>query len=810
MTSTCTRSEPRDKRHRNFKIPKPEDLNSINTQNVMRVKVNRVSILQVLRVEDVLDYLKSRQVLKEKEVELILSGETRQEKVRWLIDLLACRSHSSTWYKHFYSALSTCSVEPHIRLKYNALLGFLDNTIIRRPGELAYSPSTLYLTSPNLQYPRYDPLPDIQAKLKIDEENEEQKNNDDITNNEGETDTNRSVHVRGMVDFWIDEPLKSSIHHPEEHFQRLKNSKNAADLKQLSDEKLALLHIQNFEVTFVAYSSGKLPDGFVFCMAEAVQELLSDVKNYFLLIKYLNQMKLLYLVEPIKCLTTSFCNFATTVGSAKIPENRDLIVKLGFKFFDLLQEYGSHNEAEIVMATVLRYLASYQCLETLTSTYEASVKLAHVRNINHEYKSAHSALNIALQVGHVIELMSFGQDILDKTGYYLELSYLQQKYGNHISGLDWAHKALKNVKTVNENQFIDVLCIATQAYIHRLQIQKAGMLAKHAVQQACEIFGMNHPVFVKSLLNYIDFSNAFIMDEEGINIAKMTLNLAKKIYGVIDNSENPVATTVESVVLAHTHLAVSTALQVAESFDKDAYLQHANTAYQIAGNCLGSMHPSLATFQENLVSCMIIKARRSEMNSNDWKTAVVIAETEAKTSMNTCVSKYGDISWRSGMSSLKLADVLFLTGRTEEAENEYLDVLERFKICLNSSSCYHKQAYAVIGRFYLRTQRPLEALTYLEKSLERIDTGGIYVKWMHDAFINLLEACKSTDDSEHDNYSDKMSKWLTNSKPFTQTTWEDLIKKPESFEQFMKTFDALRDLLIKAKDEIKFNFLNEV
>lgn len=60
----------------------------ILAQKVHRLRVNRIAIVQTLKVEHVYPRLVQRRVLNENDKKLITSGRTAQDKTRLLLDLL--------------------------------------------------------------------------------------------------------------------------------------------------------------------------------------------------------------------------------------------------------------------------------------------------------------------------------------------------------------------------------------------------------------------------------------------------------------------------------------------------------------------------------------------------------------------------------------------------------------------------------------------------------------------------------------------------------------------------------------------------
>lgn len=48
-----------------------------------------------------------------------------------------------------------------------------------------------------------------------------------------------------------------------------------------------------------------------------------------------------------------------------------------------------------------------------------------------------------MQIGHNIKLMSFGQDLLDESALFMELSIMLREQGSLAPSYRWAQKAIK-------------------------------------------------------------------------------------------------------------------------------------------------------------------------------------------------------------------------------------------------------------------------------------------------------------------------------------------------------------------------------
>lgn len=71
-----------------------------DTSNLMRIKVNRVNMMQTLRIDDdFLSNLMKRRILYFDEARDIMSGTSREERVKNLIECMMTRSHTrKDWY----------------------------------------------------------------------------------------------------------------------------------------------------------------------------------------------------------------------------------------------------------------------------------------------------------------------------------------------------------------------------------------------------------------------------------------------------------------------------------------------------------------------------------------------------------------------------------------------------------------------------------------------------------------------------------------------------------------------------------------
>jgi hypothetical protein len=71
-----------------------------DNSNLMRIKVNRVNMMQTLKIDDdFLSNLMKRRILYFEEARGIMAGRSREEKVKNLIECMMTRAHTrKDWY----------------------------------------------------------------------------------------------------------------------------------------------------------------------------------------------------------------------------------------------------------------------------------------------------------------------------------------------------------------------------------------------------------------------------------------------------------------------------------------------------------------------------------------------------------------------------------------------------------------------------------------------------------------------------------------------------------------------------------------
>ena len=206
---------------------------------------------------------------------------------------------------------------------------------------------------------------------------------------------------------------------------------------------LALEKIKKLELIAVLARRKQLPHGFELCMCEIVHDILYDPENYHWYFKYLKQLELQevnLLLDIVDSYASVMSNMDPSKGSS---ENTKQAIKLGFSLIDFLGDYGYFTQAELIMTVLLMVLNQSHNLDIWMAKYKGYVKLMHYRNLNYEFIKVHSAYYLATEMTWQIDLMSFGQDLIDKTEFNIEMSHLMLQLGSTNSSFGWVQKALR-------------------------------------------------------------------------------------------------------------------------------------------------------------------------------------------------------------------------------------------------------------------------------------------------------------------------------------------------------------------------------
>lgn len=787
----------------------------VDRQNIMRLRINRIALVQELRADHIINHLLQTGLISEYDRERVDRGTTPADKARRLVDIVTTKTHVPDWYNIFrQSILSPEDANAETRKRYRSLVEFLDNTVIHRPMSQS---SKFSSSTASLKLPHYEPLPEISKQEqersmgrnipgKKRSEEEEVMTEKGARDNAPEREDKVSVShdkpqtmtlVKGFFQQWVTTPdnFRSLLQVPEELFRELETSQDKYDKAQLEQEKLVLEKIRKLEIVAVLSRRKQLPEGFELCMCEAVHDVLFDTKNHHMYFKYLRMLErsdvdlLIDIVQSFGSVLEGM-DF-TRVGS----DTTQSAIKLGFTLMDFLGKYGYFQQAEVIMTILLAVLNLSHNVDSWMTKYKGFVNLMHFRNMNYDFKKVQNAYGLVSEMEWQISMMSFGQDIIDKTPFYVEMSTLMLEYGSANSAYGWAQKAIKSMNQECPADAVNALCAGVMAYSARWSIKRAETLAIQAVQQARHHFGTNHPLYIKALLHYCHFSSEFKQDKNGVQIAKYTLRTAQKTYGC------------EMIDVALAHRAVSKALLVVQDFEDMAYFHHASEALRIARAQLPDQyHGMMAMFLHSSASALQWKALHSSKESQE--ATLKQAEVEAKQALMVISSTYGELSLRTAQICLLLGQIYSKMDQTEQAEEMLKRSVLYMKLCQPENSHFLMLANATMGTFFKVMDKPREAIHFLQ-NVVKVPDCGVYLKWVHVVYDTLIATLQSLNrNKESDHYQIQLSKWLRdNPKHDTMVTLQQLQQDPPTIDNFKDEFNvwekkgkAILSVLKKAKD----------
>ena len=201
-------------------------MSGIDRQNVMRLRINRIALVQELRIEHILRHLMDCGVVTENDRRRIDTGTTPADKARRLIDVISTKTYVADWYQKFReSMLNPEGASTDVKKRYKSLVEFLDNTVIHRPTSQTSKFSSTSNNS-SMKLPHYQALPEIGGKdekskkkaqniLRLDddrrkvEESEEKGTRDTLPEREDKmvgwsADGNQSMTlVKGFFQQWV-------------------------------------------------------------------------------------------------------------------------------------------------------------------------------------------------------------------------------------------------------------------------------------------------------------------------------------------------------------------------------------------------------------------------------------------------------------------------------------------------------------------------------------------------------------------------------------------------------------------------------
>uniref|UniRef100_A0A1I8FWW3 CARD domain-containing protein n=1 Tax=Macrostomum lignano TaxID=282301 RepID=A0A1I8FWW3_9PLAT len=728
-------------------------------QNVLRLRVNRVCLVQQLNVDPVVDYLRREGILSDTDVRFVSRGANRSEKTRMLLDMLPSKDPSTQWYNKFRTSLSaTSTVDATTARNHQILVDFLDSTNLANLK--SSSTDSMQHSEQQQQQP---PLPPIQPQ------------EDDPTSAEHRQRWKalRSAAKSRLSQLEANPSIRLS-RLPEdlpEHLARTYEAWTAnggSGRSAAKHERRCLSRLRTADEFALQAAGSANPERLMLvCFISPLHRLLCDIRKRHLAYKYL----LADAPSLGNAIATAFANLSTG------PDGRRLftdggwsryaatkLANLAGRLFDFLAGVNLFRECETVAGSLCDYLNRFggDCVEALLPTYRASVRLMEARLNNADYQLADAASQAAQATAARINRLSFGQKVMDNQALLqAQIGRMLLDQGSLASALGAFGSAISTVDLNDTEAVFKILYHALQLYLTNSDEGKAEKLAVACVQHAYKFYKTESPEYIKSLLNFVKFSNAFCQDDFGVEVAVNASLFAQLILGY----QHPLLAEVQShLSLAHLlrlrHRSRRGQGAIAEPQEVVAHVEASLAAVRMSSGESASQHPNAASLMTNLAQ------------------AARLANP--------------------AMLPVELLQVAIEFGRKS---------VEIFSNTIGRHSPAAVQARICLGRLLADVPsgtagNPKRAFALANDVIEQTECYGSYIRWLDQAYILAIELLSESKDSAEaaaaattsDDMTARRQDWLSRhpmSRSAQGLDWAALHDRPDK--EFFRRFRAWGD-----------------
>ncbi|XP_067935551.1 amyloid protein-binding protein 2-like [Watersipora subatra] len=793
-------------------------MSPLEHQQFQRLRVNRIAVIQELKVDHILHYLLAKAVLDDGDLSEIDSCHTTTDKSKRLLDILPTKGRASNWYKHFRAALLNPSVEDIvIKHRYQILVEFLDNTIIEQTGSLEKA----NCQTAGQQMPRfnkYQPLPDIansasrpptvaaaghrpKTLLAVEAPYMAERAGSPSNipeNGWDETESAEKWTMRQLqgtkiphtVQYWDEDPsgFSSVLEIPLQEIVKLEQSARAADLMLGEQERDAAGRMKQLEIAYYLWKNERANDEMVLCTCSAVLDIIQDVNNHFLHFKYFRCLSKDYDLDLALEIAYSYDEVTQWLAEVNDQETCYQLVDIGLNLISFVFEFGAHEIAWQVVASLEAFLKNHTDLWMLQfSFYVKCLSLSNsVCNLarSDEYYDRASLLRERISKA----MASFGQETLDCSELFAEASILKRKLGDFGPSYTWAQKSMQDVDLEKKSILVNVLCTSSVAYANQWKLMRAEDLAVEAVQQARMIFGVYSPIYLQALKNFVAFSNNFRHDAFGVEASMAALNIANKLYGY------------ESLHVAQAYAGHADALLAASNYDQLLFFDLAEKAYKVAADSYSPNHPLLIPYTQTLVKSLLCRARLTR-SAKERQELLVWVEKEIRKLLRLCELHYGDVSQQTASAHLLEAEVFLAQDRGKDAE-------ACFNMALNTMTMLTGEKHGDVQKIKFQLAMlakasgdVVRAKSMLKKVVEGFDTAAYYMNWYNDAYEALISCCELTESQEQvKEFRSKHMGWKWISEDNRRNImWRLLHAVPEGYDSFLEKFELWRSKVKKVQ-----------
>ncbi|XP_061637218.1 amyloid protein-binding protein 2 isoform X2 [Phyllopteryx taeniolatus] len=262
---------------------------------------------------------------------------------------------------------------------------------------------------------------------------------------------------------------------------------------------------------------------------------------------------------------------------------KEKAIQFGFVLGGFLSDAGWYGDAEKVFLSCLQLCALHIEVLHCYRAVECCVRILHVRNGNCKYHLAEETFKLAQS--HMEKLAKHGHEA-NKAALYGEFCALLFAKSHYDEAYRWCVEAMKEITPeLPVKVVIDVLRQASKACVVKREFRKAEQLIKHGVFLAREHFGLKHPKYSDTLLDYGFYLLNVDNICQSVAIYQTALDIRQSVFG---GKNIHVAT-------AHEDLAYSSYVHQYSSGKFDNALFHAERAIDIITHILPEDHLLLAS-----------------------------------------------------------------------------------------------------------------------------------------------------------------------------------------------------------------------
>lgn len=223
----------------------------------------------------------------------------------------------------------------------------------------------------------------------------------------------------------------------------LEQSTHIADVLLGEQERDAAGRMKQLEIAYFLWKNQSTNDEMVLCTSSAVLDIIQDVNNHHLHFKYFRCLSREYDMDITQEIAYSYDELTQWLANVTDITSCDQLVNIGFNLISFLSEFGSHDVAWQVVASIQSFLDCH--IDKWMLMYNFYVKCLVLSNTvcdlakADEYYVSASAMRDRISKA----MASFGQETLDCSELFAQTSIMMMELGNFGPSYTWAQKAMQ-------------------------------------------------------------------------------------------------------------------------------------------------------------------------------------------------------------------------------------------------------------------------------------------------------------------------------------------------------------------------------